>query len=119
MKAQAEEDGEFSSDINNGGGGEVNADVNALALDDGKASFNVEDDDNDGSGDLDAIVNDVANDGGEANLSGKLPFATVCECVTTDEYANKVAVDNDDDVALATNVQADDDGKVNINIQKY
>lgn len=71
VKAQAEEDGQFSSDINNGGGGDVNADVNALALDDGKASFNVEDGDNDGSGDLDAEVNDVANDGGEANLSGK------------------------------------------------
>lgn len=48
----------------------MNADVNALALDDGKASFNVEDGDNDGSGDLDAQVNDVANDGGEANVSG-------------------------------------------------
>lgn len=73
VKAQAEQDGEFKSDINNGGGGDVNADVNALALDDGKASFNVEDSDDDGSGDLDAQVNDVANDGGEANLSGTYP----------------------------------------------
>lgn len=70
---QAEEDGEFSSNIDNGDSGDVNADVNALALDDGKASFNVADGDNDGSGDLDAQINDVANDGGEANLTGMLP----------------------------------------------
>lgn len=81
VKAQALQDGEFSSNIDNGGSGDVNADVNALALDDGKASFNVEDGDNDGSGDLDAQVNDVANDGGEANLSGKLQQCSIAhEC---------------------------------------
>lgn len=32
--------------------------------------------------------------------------------------ANDSTVDDDDDVALASNVQASDDGKVNINIQR-
>lgn len=34
------------------------------------------------------------------------------------DMANEVLVDDDDDVALASNVQASDDGKVNINIQR-
>lgn len=34
------------------------------------------------------------------------------------KVSNEFIVDDDDDVALASNVQASDDGKVNINIQR-
>lgn len=85
------------NNINNGFSGndaDNNVNVNAVAQDDGEANFSVEDGDDDGSGDLDANVNSLALDDGKADIT----------------------VDDDDDVALQSDVQAVDGGKVSVNI---